>query len=509
MRSFFLIAFFLLTATAVVAQKNTAQKKESGVPLEIVSADRLIFDQKKSEARRLLGNVQIRHGNTLMFCDSAWVYYPRNILFAFGHLHMKQGDSLNMYGDSLFYDGNTSYGKMRGHIRMVELDMTLETDSLEFDGREGIGWYSNGAVMRSARNKNTLTSIRGEYHSRSKDLLFSDSVVLTHPEYTMTCDTLRYHTLSETAFFRGPTLIRTDNGTIYCENGWFNTRTEHALFSKNAYLHSKEHILTGDSVTYHRSSETGTAHGNFVLTDTLNDFLLSGNYGWFNQKSGKTIVTDSACLIRFFEKDSLYLHADTLYSESHPDTKNRSVKAYRNVRFYKSDIQGKCDSLSYAESDSTLRLNGTPVLWHEENQLSARLIELKTKGKELERVDLYDNCFIISQADSGAYNQIRGRTMQGVFANDQLRKIDIRGNGQTIYYAGEEGKPHIGMNKADCSDIVIYLENKKITQITFINEPDAVFYPMDKINPKDRLLKDFKWHGLARPLSRQDIFRKE
>ncbi|HRE96927.1 MAG TPA: OstA-like protein, partial [Flavobacteriales bacterium] len=206
-KSLHILITFLLFGGSISYAQNTGTKGKNPPPanVELLNADKVIFDQRKGDAQRALGNVQVRHDNTLMYCDSAWIYQKRNVLFAFGHLHVKQGDSLNMYGDSLFYDGNTGYGKLRGHIRMVELDMSMETDSLEFVSKEGRGWYSTGGIIRSAKNKNVLTSKFGEYRSASKDIFFSGEVMLKHPDYTMTCDTLRYHTPTETAWFYGPT----------------------------------------------------------------------------------------------------------------------------------------------------------------------------------------------------------------------------------------------------------------------------------------------------------------
>lgn len=477
--------------------------------IEVVSADKLIFDQKRSEAQRVIGNVQVKHENTTMYCDSAWIFQKKGKLYAFGHLHMKQGDSLNVYGDSLFYDANLRYGKMRGHVRMVELDMNMETDSIEFDAKEGRGWYTNGGIIRSARNKNTLTSRNGEYRSKSKDIFFSDSVRLNHPEYTMQCDTLRYHTPQETAFFSGPTTIRTNSGLIFCENGWYNTRTDESFFSKNAFLSSKEHLIHGDSIRYNRKTGKGSAHGKFQLQDTLNAMIAEGKRAQFDEVKGTSMITDSAVLIRKFEKDSLYIHADTLYGFKNLATDKQHFVAWHHVRFFKSDLQGICDSLNFSEGDSLLQLMGTPVIWHQENQLSAVKMNIRFKEKTIDRADLYDDCFIASQVDSTGYNQIKGRSMHAVFVNEQLSQIDIKGNGQTIYYAGEEGKKRIGMNKAECSDIRIRLAENKISAITFITEPEAVFYPMDRINPKDKLLKDFKWHGNSRPKNKSDIFRHE
>jgi len=507
-KSLHILITFLLFGGSISYAQNTGTKGKNPPPanVELLNADKVIFDQRKGDAQRALGNVQVRHDNTLMYCDSAWIYQKRNVLFAFGHLHVKQGDSLNMYGDSLFYDGNTGYGKLRGHIRMVELDMSMETDSLEFVSKEGRGWYSTGGIIRSAKNKNVLTSKFGEYRSASKDIFFSGEVMLKHPDYTMTCDTLRYHTPTETAWFYGPTVLRTNDGVILCEGGWYNTRKDQSRFIKNVYMSNGEYKFRGDTLDYSQKSGLGTARGFFSLYDTTNKSTLSGKYGWFNEKLKSAFVTDSALMMRPFDDDTLYLHADTLFASREGKDSTQWMRAWRNVRFFRNDVQGMCDTLDYHEKDSVLNLLGKPVIWQDDQQLSAQRMEVHFRNKELHRIDLIGNCFISSFADSLCYNQIKGRTMHGYFKDEKLSHISIKGNGQTIYYAGEKGKPLIGMNKAECSDIDIYVEENKISNIVFHTEPTATFFPMTKINPKDRFLKDFEWMGDRRPKKVEDLF---
>ena len=491
----------------------TLAQGKTGTPvvIEVLGADQLDYDATKNNAQHLTGNVRIRHGETLMFCDSAWIYAKENKLVAYGHVHVKQGDTLNIYGDSILYDGNKKYAKIRGNIRLVEEDLHLETDSLDYKTDDRVAYYTGGATITSIKNQNVLTSRKGYYFSGSKELYFRDSVRLTHPEYEMTCDTLKYLPEKEMAVFLGPTIIRTQESTLYCESGWYDTRKDQSLFSENAFLHSGEHIMRGDTIFYDRKEGLGLALGNFELTDTVNDVILRGNYGRFEEKTSRTLVTGRALMIRAFEKDSLYLHADTLrsYTDTIIDSTlndKRTLLAYHNVRFYKSDLQGKCDSLTFDERDSILRLFYKPVIWHEENQLSAEYAEVEIAGKTVRGFTLTENCFIISEADTVGFNQIKGKLMTGTFTNDKLEKVVVTGNGQTIYYAGEEGKEYVGMNKAECSDIIIYLDEKTISKITFIDKPDAVLYPMDKINPKDKELEGFKWWEELRPMTPEGVF---
>jgi len=498
-----------MSVTGLFAQKKTV--------IVIENADDVYFnqnDKKYKNVNRAIGNVRLRHENMLMFCDSAHLH-KNNIVFAYGRIHVKQGDTLNIYGDSLKYDGAKHFGQLRGKIRMVENDLKLESDSIDFDTEKHIAYYTNGAMITSQKNKNVLKSKKGTYHSSSKELFFKDSVTLTHPDYTLWSDTLKYNVSSQTAYFFGPTVIRTKESTVYCERGWYNTEKEKAQFSQRAYFNKKEHTLRGDTIFYDMKNGKGNAHGNISLLDTTNKFILYGNYGEYEEATQNMLVTDSALMVKIMKKDSLYLHADTLIAEKDTTVDKQVLSAYHRVKFFKSDMQGKCDSLVFDERDSTLKLFRSPVLWHEENQLTAEYMELRIVNEDPESLSLENECFIISLADTVGYNQIKGKRMYGKFNGDKLQKVNVYGNGQTVYYAAGEKKDslatkkekeYFGMNKTECSDIIIYLDDKSISKITFIDNPDAVFYPMDKINPKDRILKGFKWFEKDRPVKKEDVF---
>ena len=251
------------------------------------------------------------------------------------------------------------------------------------------------------------------------------------------------------------------------------------------------------------------------MLDTTNKVILYGNYGEYEEATENMLVTDRALMVKIMEKDSLYLHADTLIGRKDTIADKQVLSAFHHVKFYKSDMQGKCDSLVFDERDSTLKLFHSPVMWHEENQLTAEYMEMRIVNENPESILLENECFIISSADTVGFNQIKGKRMIGKFNGEKLQKVNVYGNGQTVYYAAGEKKDSLseikkkeffGMNKTECSDIVIYLDDKSISKITFITNPDSVFYPMDKINPKDRILKGFKWLNKDRPLKKEDVF---
>ncbi len=505
----------LLLICITLASASFSQKQ-----IKLEGASSLEGNPRLGKNVKLLkGNVHFSHDKVHMYCDSA-ILYPNNTVDAYGNVHIQQGDTLNLYGEALKYNGNTRKAEVQKNIRLSDKDMTLTTDMLFYDLKAKVANYSNGGTIVSKNNN--LTSQYGYYHSDSKMFSFKKNVVLTNPEYIMTCDTLLYNTRSKVAYFLGPTIIKSSQNKIYCENGWYDTNKDVSQYSRNAYILTREQKLFGDSLYYDRKKGYGKAMRNVSVTDSAQNLTISGNVAEYFEKKDVSVVTGNALFRQVYDKDTLYLHADTLKATSEKNKLSSSVNwenkegikdttvhrimfAYHKVKFYKKDLQGKCDSLVYTYRDSVMRLFRDPVLWSEKNQLTAERIEIKTGKGKIESMDLTNSAFIISQEDTLRYNQIKGKTMHGFFADNKLHKIKVEGNGQTIYYAKDKNKM-IGVNKADCSDLLIQLKENEVEKITFITKPDATLFPVNELSPNELRLKDFTWKGKDRPLQKKDIF---
>lgn len=506
---YFLTLFFLTVDLS-------AQKKDTKV-IEVLNADHVKYDQKYKDAQRLKGNVAFKHEGTFMYCDSALLFSKQKRFQAYGHIHVKRGDTLNIFGDSLHYFSTNKLCRLWGNIRLVEKDLQLTTDSIQFDGIKNKVWYNGGATITSTSNGNKLKSKKGVYYSSSKRIFFSEKVELTGEEYSLNADTLEYHTLSETAIFHGPTIIRSEESTVFCERGWYDTKKEKSFFHQNTFIHSKEYLLKADTVFFDQKTGKGKALSKIQLQDTLNDFIIEGGKADYDEKQNYFLVTDRPLLSKLIENekesdqlyDTLYVYADTMEAQQDTTNKKSWLKTYHRVKFYKSDFQGKCDSLFYNESDSLMKMFGKPVLWSEGNQITADTIWMKSADGKVYHAQLLSNCFVIAEADTVGHHQVKGKQMTVWFKEEKIYKTRVEGNGQMVYYAGEKGKEYKGMNKTDCSDILVIFKDDEPEKVTFITKPDSIFYPMDKINPKDKYLKDFKWLGEERPQSKRDLFPSE
>ena len=453
----------------------------------------------KQEVRKLKGNVQLKQDDVLMFCDSAYLYTAKNSLTAYNNVRITQGDSLTLTGNRLDYDGNKKYAVVKENVMLQDRQMTLTTDRLDYDMNKKVAFYLNGGTMTDAENR--LYSKRGYYHAKSRDLFFRKEVELVNPQYTMNCDTLQYNIITRKAFFHGPTTIKSQNDFIYCETGWYNTSKNLAQFGKNAFLNSGSQYLYGDSLFYNRNKSFGKAVGNIRVIDTSENLLIEGQYAEHFANTKKTFITKKVLVTKGFEKDSLYMTGDTIRSAYDSTGKYRILRGYYHVKVYNKDFQAACDSLIYSFVDSTMDLRKDPVFWFGVYQGTAENILVHTSQNNVTRVDLNQKSFILNREDSLRYGQVKGRNMVGHFRENALYQIDVNGNGESIYYVRDDDSAYIGMNKIASSNIKIGVKEQKVTRINFMQDPDAILYPIKEADPAQFRLQGFRWRASERPLN--------
>jgi lipopolysaccharide export system protein LptA len=494
---------FLLLLLIICSFQLIGQEKK----IRIIKANTLQYNKGIKDAQQLIGDVVFEHDSAYMYCDTALLFVEDNSFEAFGSVRIVQGDSIKMTGDSVTYFGKDKIAKLKGNIHFTDGNLILVTDQLDYDMNTKIGYYTNGATITSIENNNVLVSKIGSYHSDSKTLFFKDSVKLTNPKYIIESDTLIYNTESEVSYFHGATTITSDSNLIYCEHGWYDTKNEKSAFWQNSYLQTKEQTLSGDSIFYDRILGIGEAFGNVLIQDTTNKIDIQGGYAFYNEIIDSSLVTDCPLLIQYFEKDTLYLTADTLSIKQDSTTQLRLFRAFQNVLLYKQDLQASCDSLVYSEIDSMMYFMKEPIIWSDENQLTGKDIQIRTFDGVIDRLFIDKKATIISEADSLLnFNQIQGKTIEGLFNKEnKLETIYVRGNGEVIYFMGEDKKPITDINHTQCAEMKITLKNNQIDKIKFYTKPTASMKAIVNVLEVDRKLSNFNWDLSKRPYSSEDL----
>lgn len=478
------------------------------IRVKIDRADVLRHDDKIGKnTQSLNGNVKLSHGNTILYCDSAYMFNDSNVVICYSNVHVVQNDSVHLYGNKLTYLGNQNLAKVRENVRANKGETWLYTEFLDYDRLNDKAFFYNGGKV--VNRQNILTSIRGVYFPMTNDVYFKESVVGDSPKYHMVSDTAAFNTHTEVVTILSPTTITTtDSMVIDSDNGWYDTKADVARLQKNNRLYSIKNrsTLTGKTLLYERRKGLGTAWNDMVLTDSTNNMAIKGDYGFYNEKTQEALATRRAVLTQIYSADTLYLHADTFRVVPLGDT-SRIIKAFHHVKAFRTDLQARCDSLIFDFRDSVATLFQLPVVWSQGSQMTANVIKLYTKNQALYKSELIEAAFVISQEpDSVGYDQIKGKLMTGYIRNNELYLIDVDGNGQTIYYP-KDGPNLIGVNRAESSNMSIWLKDRRINNIMMRVAPKGNMNPPLLSGEKDRLLPGFRWLDDYRPKDKDDIFK--
>ncbi len=496
--------------------QNGGDGKPQGHKIEIVNSNTLEVDEfHGADVKVLRGDVQFYHDSASMFCDSALYNSRMNYFRAFGRVHMfrllDEADTVHLWGDSLDYDGQTRMARVRENVVMLKDSMRMVTDNIDYDMAKNVANYFDGGTTYSGDD--TLISELAFFYPKTNDLVYNQDVVIRNPKYKMYSDTLTHNTRTRVSTFRGPTEVVGSDNYLYSERGWYNHAKDECQLTKNSFLVSKQHKLLGDTIMYFRSQKYGIGRSRVEIIDTSQNIRLSGHVAKYYEVPERSLLTDSALMRYISKKDTLYLHADTiasiadtLYNDADTSV-YRLIKAYPHAKMFRDDIQTMCDSLVYDTNDSIIEMYKTPVIWHYENQITANQITMYTIKGGIDMVEMKGDAFVAQYVDNvPRYNQICGKNMVAYLDSNQLQKVEVMGNSQTIYYTTEQDTIVTGMNTISAQDMDIYFEGGKMKRLWFYKTPKGTIYPLEGLTKRQSFLNGFAWYDTHRPHSMRDIF---
>lgn len=462
----------------------------------------------------LKGNVRFRRGDMYMFCDSAYFYAETSSLDAFGNVRMTQGDTLWVYSDVLHYYGDQGVAELRSNVRLENRSTTLLTDALDYEINSNVGYYFDGGTIVDNRNNTELKSQYGRYELDTKQAEFSRDVHLINDRYEMFTDMLDYNTQTHIAHITSETLIVSDSNTINTTNGWYNTSADDATLYERAVITAKDgKTLLGDTVYYNRKRNYGEARGNVVITDPSNKVILDGDYGYHDDNAHYSYVTRKARAREFSQKDTIYLHADTLCTLINHvvnDSVNDSVRvlrAFNQVRFYRNDVQGICDSLQLSEADTIINMYNHAVVWNLERQIFGDEINVHLNDSAADWAMLPLGGFMAEHLGEIYYDQLSGKKMKAWFEEKELRRLDVDGNVQVIMFPQEKDSTYNKMVSAESSYMRLNLKPKQeVDRITMWPEVSGKVTPLYLAKKADLYLPQFQWYDALRPKSPDDIY---
>ena len=501
---FMSLPLFPQEQTGGYAQEKPVRKNY----VHLLHTDITRFDEAiDPDAWILVGNVNFRRDSMYMFCDSAHYYQKQNSFLAFGNVRMEQGDTLFLFGDYLDFNGVTNIARVRNNVRLIDKDIVLETDSLDFDRNRNLGYFFEYGDLSDETG--TLRSYYGEYNLDTKRAVFIDDVTLENSRFLLLSDTLHYNTANNVATIVGPTNIYTGSTEVYSDRGTFNTATRHATLVERPLLFNGNRQVAADSIFYDTAVGYSEVFGNIVYTDTINRNMLTGEYAFLDEVRDSVYVTEKSMAVDFSQRDSLFVHSDTIWAVTYnldTDSLYRMVRAYHKVRAWGRNMQAVCDSMVFDSRDTCMTMYKDPILWNGGLQLLGEVVKVYMNDSTIDWVDVIDQALYVEELDSAIYNQIKGKEMQFFFTEGALREMQVIGSVEIIFYPLDSDSTFIGMNTTTAGRTIAYMKDRKVEKVVVPKDSKGVFYPMSKRPEDKRFLENFAWFDYVRPLSKEDIF---
>lgn len=527
----------LLTGIPASAQKNTT---DSTNKIEILQSGLLRHVQTDSgEINKLLDSVIMKQGETIMYCDSAYFNLAKNSMEAFGNVHVIQPGS-EAQSDYMRYVGDKKMGYMKGNVMLTDGKSNLWSEEVDYDVANKIGTYTQGGTLQDSAT--TLSSNSGVYNMKSKDARFTQEVFVTNPDYNIQSDDLGYNTATKVVTFFGASVVTSDKSVLHTSCGTYNSLKEIATFPCRSSVINEQHYIEADSLYHNKISGKGQAKGNVIAIDTEHHTTLYCGKADYNEKKRNILATIKPVLKQMNDKDSLFIRADTLYSAPVPkpgdtvkftkvtgkgkkkkteviyaaDTATadssapRYVIGYHHVLIFSDSLQGRCDSVSYSDKDSVIRMMYDPIVWTNKSQLTGDTILMYLDSGKMKTMYVPNNGLMISQSGppkAGLFDQVQGKTITGNFKNNTIHDMLVEPDAETIYYSKDDNEAYIGVNEATSVRMKIFFKDDQVNRIIFEENVKQKMTPLNKADLPAMKLSRFKWLEEKRPKKLEELFQ--
>lgn len=300
----------------------TSQENEDNQSkrIEIIHADSLKqYTDTTTQLikRKLIHRVKLSHENAIMTCDSAILFPQNNYLEAHGRVRINKSDSIKISSHTLNYDGHTKIATLKGEVILTTQEMILQAPRMTYDVHQDLGhFWDNGTLTTDST---TLTSISGTYYHHLNQTIFRGDVVLKSPDYTMYADSMKYDSENKIAHFITETMIISDQDTIITSDGYFDTEKNVTILKGRPFVkNGEDNTLQSDFLDYDKKLGQGEARGQVVSKNKKENMVLLANLIHYVDSNNYTHATQDPLLIKYEEKDTLYISADTLINYSAP-----------------------------------------------------------------------------------------------------------------------------------------------------------------------------------------------
>lgn len=525
-----------------------AQVKPQKPKLELKNFEFLERNPKDFEGNRLLrGNVIFEYNGDVVYCDSAVYYENKNTAVVWSNVRLVSKDK-TITAKKMEYDATTTVAKAWGDVKFKDQASSVDADFMEYNRTEETAHALGNVKVRNPKNnidtneifynrKKETVTIPGNYNTidadgtmvegkdviyslNNKGAIFNSEVYITSKDYLIYSRKMTTNDKTGITTFRDYSKItsrKDPSQYIITKNGDFNKNTGEAWLRDNSEIFYKNKKLTAKDIYFNEKKGYGKATGNVFLNDPDQKMFIKGEFAEAFRDKDSAYVTKNAYAVKAFETDSLYIHADTLMAVRRKDKDSTTlVRAFRNARFYKSNLNGKADSLVYNKTTGEMEFFRDPIVFSGENQLSGKFIKayFNPKTDKIDSINIKDNAFAVSKVDTlkdTEFNQIKGRDMTVIFFNDEIDFLRVVGNAVALSYVDDEDpktkiKERFGIDITYCGIIEADVVAKKMELLACSVKANGKTYPESQFPEELRYLPDFKWRFKESLKTWKDIF---
>ena len=463
---------------------------------------------------RLVGTVSFVYQGNTMYCDSAHYNEKAKQVYAYGNVHI-QKNGINLYADSVFYAEKQKYAKLWGHVKARDAAYKMSADSMDYDAKKGRAIFKSSGKIESTISDERITCERGYFYPSNGSFFFSGTVHYSKADLDVKTDTLQFAYEQQKLYFLGQTQMRNDSSQIYCQKGWYDVLNENGALYNHAEIYQKNQIIKGDTLMINTKLNDYEGRGSVYFKDIDQQLALLGQEAVFSDTKHLAYVTGHSLGFLKYQDDTLYVHADTLFLERDTLNKSKHLRADRNFRFLHPDLQGIGDSTLYSFDQQILKIGQSPILWSQNGELKSEEAFVFFKDSTIDHIALNRKANVIFTLPTDSlFNQMSATTILALFdSSGTLSQVEATGQAWTIFYPTNEKKlndtvvqfQREGLNRLFAEKLLVDLKSGEVVQITYFDQPDGIFFPMNKIDAKEKYIKGFKRNPGLRPKSAQEM----
>ncbi len=494
--------------------------------------NRLNYNLNTKVAKYFTG-ATLTNGDTKLISKRGY-YYVNTDLAYFKDSVVVVDPEFSLRTDTLKFETKTRKAIFLGPTLINQNDAKIYCESGFYEIENKTAEFTGNAQYLSGKQQATADKIT--YDGATKKIDMVGNAKYKDGDKNATADKIVYDEstgktdLIGNAYYKGPDQEVKSNSILYdAESGSIKTEGR-------STINNDPQFLVANNVDFNNQTKSGIANGDVVWTDTSSNISIASETIDYKNENHIVAYGDRPLLNSMIEDDSFFMRSDTLISltATHPvfmdsiitykirkdsitidstitekiavdSVVARTLLAYENVSIFKSDLQAICDSLVYDEKDSIFWFYNDPIIWSDTSQFSADTIAMQMKEGRIDRIFLYNNSLIINSTDEKYFNQIKGKFITAFFEENELRRMKVEGNAESVYYALDDDKAYMGVNKTICSDMLLYFGNNEVETIKFFAEPKSTMFPMQQAKHEALKLPGFNWSPKKRPLSIADL----